>query len=62
MKRIDEATAAKDFIEKLNRGSYPMERSKNDAAVYSENKEERDTEAVRESTKSELFREFKKMK
>lgn len=62
MRRIDEVAAAKDFLEKLKGGSYPMERSKNDAVVYSDNKEERDTEAVRASTKSELFQEFKKMK
>lgn len=61
MKRIDETAAAKAYMAKLKDGSYPLERSKNDGADYCETKEERDTSAVRESTKSELFKMFKKM-
>lgn len=62
MARINEADAAKAFMEKLEMGVYPMERSKNDAVNYSAEKEARDTEAVREFTKSALFQQFKLMK
>ena len=61
MKRIDEAAAAKAFIAKLSSGDYPLERAKNCAVNYSEEKEDRDTQAVKEFTKSALFLEFKKM-
>ena len=60
MKRIDEA-AAKAFIAKLSSGDYPLESAKNCAVNYSEEKEDRDTQAVKEFTKSALFLEFKKM-
>ena len=62
MKRIDETAAARAYIADLEAGLYPSERTKNDGVVYSEAKEERDTEAVREFTKSVLFEEFKKMR
>ena len=60
MMRIDEAAAAKAYVNKLSSGGYPLERSKNDGVNYCETKEERDTEAVREFTKSGLFMEFQK--
>ena len=59
MTRINETEAAKEYIIKLVAGDYPLERSKNDAPNYCETKEERDTEAVKEFTKSTLFAEFK---
>lgn len=62
MKRIDESAAAKAYVTKLADGGYPLERAKNDGVNYSDAKEERDTEAVRESTKSALFEAFKKMR
>lgn len=61
MKRIDETIAAKAFVKKLVSGGYPLERAKNDGVDYPETKEERDTEAVKESTKSALFKKFKQM-
>lgn len=61
MKRIDEKAAAKDFVEKLASGGYPLERAKNDGVDYGETKEERDTKAVRESVKSTLFEKYKNM-
>lgn len=61
MKRIDENEAAKTYMAKLAAGVYPLERAKNDGINYCDTKEERDTEAVRESVKSELFEAFKKM-
>lgn len=61
MKRIDETAAAKAYMAKLATGCYPLERAKNNGVNYCETKEERDTVAVREYTKSVLFEEFKKM-
>lgn len=61
MTRIDESVAAKSYVAKLAAGGYPLERAKNDGVNYCDTKEERDTEAVRESTKSALFEAFKKM-
>ena len=61
MTRIDESEAAKAYVTKLAAGGYPLERAKNDGVNYCDTKEERDTEAVRESTKSALFEAFKKM-
>lgn len=61
MKRIDETIVAKAFVKKLVSGGYPLERAKNDGVDYPETKEERDTEAVKESTKSALFKKFKQM-
>lgn len=61
MKRIDESAAAKAYVAKLTNGSYPLERAKNDGVDYSGTEEERDTEAVREFTKSALFEAFKEM-
>ena len=62
MARIDEGAAAKEYVRKLAAGEYPLERAKNDGVNYCEIKEERDTAAVKEFTKSELFKEIKKMK
>lgn len=59
MERIDETAAAKAFVAKLQGGMYPLERAKNCGVNYSEKKELRDTEAVREFTKSDLFKEIK---
>ena len=61
MKRIEENEAAKSFVEKLAAGKYPLERAKNCGVNYSEEKEERDTAAVKEFMNSSLFKEFKKM-
>lgn len=58
MTRIDEAAAAKAYVEKLTNGDYPLERSKNCGVNYSATKEDRDTDAVREFTKSTVFKEF----
>lgn len=59
MTRVDETLAAKEYMRKLESGYYPLERAKNNGTHYSETKEERDTEAVREFTESSLFMEFK---
>lgn len=61
MKRIDEVASAKAYVNKLLAGDYPLERSKNDGVNYCKTKEERDTEAVREFTKSTLFVEFQRV-
>lgn len=62
MTRINEADAAKAYVEKLREGGYPIERAKNDAVDYRIEKEQRDTDAVRAFTKSTLFQQFKNMR
>lgn len=62
MARINEGTAAKEYVAKLVAGKYPLERAKNDGVNYCEKKEERDAAAVKEFTKTALFEELKKMK
>lgn len=61
MERIDETVAAETFVKNLEDGVYPLERAKNCGINYSETKEGRDTEAVRQFTKSNLFQEIKQM-
>lgn len=61
MKRINETVAAKAYVAKLEAGGYPLDRSKNSGIDYCETKEVRDTEAVREFTRSNLFEKIKKM-
>lgn len=62
MTRIDENVAAEAYMSKLAVGYYPLERAKNDGVNYSEEKERRDTDAVRVFTRSSLFQEFKGMR
>lgn len=61
MTRINETAAAKAYVAKLEAGGYPLDRSKNNGINYCETKAVRDTEAVREFTKSKLFEEIKEM-
>lgn len=61
MERINEEVAAKAFLAKLEAGVYPLERAKNSGIDYNKFKEDRDTEAVQELTKSKLFEKLKKM-
>lgn len=61
MERINEAAAARGFIEELKTGKIPLERSTNNGVIYSIEKEDLDTEAVRAFTRSKLFEDIKNM-
>lgn len=61
MERINEAVAARSFIEELKTGKIPLERSTNNGVIYSIEKEDLDTEAVRAFTRSKLFEDIKNM-
>lgn len=61
MERINEAAAARSFIEELKTGKIPLERSTNNGVIYSIEKEDLDTEAVRAFTRSKLFEDIKNM-
>lgn len=55
MKRINEQESAKQFVERLRSGYFPVERSQNTELSYKDAKEARDTEFVRAFTQSALF-------
>lgn len=59
MPRINEKEAAQQFMTELLNGDYPLERSKNVEVNYCEEKEPRDTEAVKKFIRSKLFAEFR---
>lgn len=60
MERVDEATnAAEEFLTKLASGYYRYDRSVNSEVNYRDEKEDRDTEAVKAFTQSILFSSLK---
>ena len=60
MERNDEATkAAKEFLTKLASGHYRYDRSVNSEVNYRDEKEDRDTDAVKAFTQSALFSSLK---
>ena len=61
MARINEKKASEEFVRKLSTDALSLECAKNDVVNYNEEKEERDTLAVRESTESKLFKKFKEL-
>lgn len=61
MPRIDEDSAAKEFVSAFLGGQYHLERSKNSEVNYSQEKEPRDTDAVKEFVKSKLFATLENM-
>lgn len=61
MERINEAAAARGFVKELKTGKIPLERSANNGVIYSIEKEDLDTEAVRAFTRSKLFEDIKNM-
>lgn len=58
MTRINERAAAEAFINRLRKGEFPIDRSKNEEVNYCMEKEARDTEAVKKFLDSELFVQF----
>lgn len=60
MTRINENTAAEDFVKNIKNGKYSIEHSENIDTSCSE--EKADNLAVKEFTKSNLFKQFKKSK
>lgn len=61
MKRIDEKYATQKFVADLLEGKHPRKRFQNNGANYSEEKEKRDTQAVKEFAQSKLFQHCKEM-
>lgn len=59
MKRIDEEKASENFVAKLAAGHFPCDRSVNFEVNYRNEKEQRDTDAVKAFVRSELFRHIK---
>lgn len=58
MPLLDVKKETEIFKDKLNSGYYPLERSKNTEVDYAKEKEARDTKAVDDFVKSELFEEI----
>ncbi len=61
MKRINESVAADQFIERVYDGFYKLDRSKNTEVNYKAEKEERDTVAVKEFVKTNMFLQIANM-
>lgn len=61
MKRINEKESATAFVERISGGFYKYERSTNNEVVYKEEKEERDTNAVKEFVNTNAFSKLKEM-
>lgn len=61
MKRINERASAAAFIERARGGTYRYERSINNEVVYKDEKEERDTNAVKEFVNTDVFSKLKDM-
>ena len=58
----DAKGAANRFMEKLNEKAFTMSRIKNNEKNYDLAKQKRDSEAVNEFTKTQLFRDIMKLK
>ncbi len=61
MPRINEVESAKKFYERVKSKVYTIERSFNSEVDYKEEKEKRDTIAVKRFTGSKLFKEIEEM-
>lgn len=61
LSRINEAESANAFIQRISGGFYNYERSVNNEVVYQEEKEERDTKAVKEFANTGVFLKLKEM-
>lgn len=61
MPRVNVQEETKLFGEKLRSGYFSTDRSKNNEVDYAEQKEQRDTLAVKEFTKTESFNYIKDM-
>lgn len=61
MKRINEKEAAAAFVAKLSDGYYAYDRSQNTEVDYCNEKEQRDTDAVKSFVKSRLFDSLKQI-
>lgn len=61
MKRINETESANAFLKRISEGFYNFERSVNNEVVYQKEKEERDTEAVKEFANTGVFSKLKEM-
>ncbi|MBO5336766.1 MAG: hypothetical protein J6A94_06495 [Lachnospiraceae bacterium] len=62
MPRVNVQEETKIFGEKLRSGYFAQERSKNTEVNYAQEKELRDTEAVKAYTQTELFEYIKEMR
>lgn len=62
LKRINEENAAEKFYEQLFDGYYKYDRSVNTEVDYSAEKEQRDTNAVKEFINSDFFNSLLNMK
>jgi len=60
MPKYDVEKAAKEFVKKLEEGYFTIDRPPHTETEedYCENKEERDTEALKEFCKTKTFRDF----
>lgn len=61
MKRINEKTSAIAFVKRVNSEFYKYERSINNEVVYKDEKEERDTNAIKEFVNTNAFLKLKEM-
>lgn len=61
MERLNESLSAQKFMVEVLGGIYPCERSKNTEVNYGQEKQLRDTAAVKTFVKSELFASYKNM-
>lgn len=59
--RINEKEAASAFVKRISGGFYKFERSINNEVVYQAEKEERDTQAVKEFASTSVFSKLKEM-
>lgn len=60
--RINESEAAEKFVSDATKGYYSHDRSKNTEVNYREEKEQRDTQAVKKAVKSSLFKTVRDMR
>jgi hypothetical protein len=58
----DAEAAAKRFMEKLGSGEFTMARSQNTADDYTATRQERDSKAVKDFVKTDLFQDIVKLK
>lgn len=61
VKRIDETESANAFVQRVSAGFYNFERCVNNEVDYQKEKEERDTNAVKEFANTSVFSKLKEM-
>ena len=61
MPRINETESAQKFIMRVRSKEYPIERSYNNEVDYKNEKEQRDTSAVKRFTLSQAFKGIEEM-